>query len=146
MFKKRVSTEEVSEFLIEKIRKANIKSKITIIDAYFFSDSQYSITSLMNDILEPFKDNISIIEIITFEPKINHNNFKKFKNEFKDFKIHVFSSKDFHDRFWIIDDSKAFIVGASMNGIGNKHFFVQDEYLTKNDCTELLNLYKGEQL
>ncbi len=146
MFKKGVNTDEVSNFLIEKITNANIQSKLTIIDAYFFSNSQYSITDLLDNILEPFKNSISIIEIVTFEQKINQENYKSFIDKFKDFEVKVFSSQDFHDRFWIIDDSKAFIVGASMNGIGNKHFFIQDDYLTQNDCNDLLNLYKGEQL
>jgi len=145
MFKKGTAVEEVTEFLIEKIRKAGIRSKITIIDAYFFSSSSYSITNLMKDILEPFKNKISTIEIVTVA-KINKNDYERFKRDFSNYDIRVFKCDDFHDRFWIIDDSKAFIVGASINGIGRKHFFVQDDYLTQKDTDELLSLYKGEEL
>lgn len=146
MFKKGTAVEEVSEFLREKIRKAGVKSKITIIDGYFFSNSSYSITNLLKNILEPFKNTISTIEIITVESKINNSNYERFKRDFSNYDIKVFKSDDFHDRFWIIDDSKAFIVGASINGIGKKHFFVQDDYLTQKDSDELLSLYKGEEL
>ncbi|TKI68502.1 hypothetical protein FCU45_10850 [Sulfurimonas crateris] len=146
MFKKGTAVEEVSEFLREKIRKAGVKSKITIIDAYFFSNSSYSITNLLKNILEPFKNTISTIEIITVESKINNSNYERFKRDFSNYDIKVFQSDDFHDRFWIIDDSQAFIVGASINGIGKKHFFVQDDYLTQKDSDELLSLYKGEEL
>ncbi len=146
MFEQGVETKEVAKFLSEKIRKANIKHKITIIDAYFFSDSKYSITNLMKDILKPFRDEIDTIEIVTIEHKINQNNYNRFRREFEEFDIKIFSSQDFHDRFWIVDDVKAFIVGASMNGIGKKHFFIQDDYLTKEDSKALLNLYKGKEL
>lgn len=145
MFKKGTAVEEVTEFLIEKIRSAGVRSKITIIDAYFFSSSSYSITDLLKKILEPFEDRISTIEIITIA-KINKSNYQQFKHDFSNYDIRVFKSDDFHDRFWIIDDSKAFIVGASINGIGRKHFFVQDDYLTQKDTDELLSLYKGEEL
>lgn len=145
MFKKGTAVEEVTEFLREKIRNAGVRSKITIIDAYFFSKSSYSITNLMKDILEPFEDRISTIEIITIA-KINKNDYERFKRDFSNYDIRVFKSDDFHDRFWIIDDSKAFMVGASINGIGRKHFFVQDDYLTQKDTDELLSLYKGEEL
>ena len=49
MFKKGTAVEEVTEFLIEKIRSAGVRSKITIIDAYFFSSSSYSITERVED-------------------------------------------------------------------------------------------------
>ncbi len=146
MFKKGATIEEVAEFLSEKIRKAGVKSKITIIDAYFFSNSSYSITNLLKNIIKPFENTISIIEIVTVESKINKSNYERFKRDFSNYDIKVFKSDDFHDRFWIIDDSKAFIVGASINGIGRKHFFVQDDYLTQKDSGELLSLYKREEL
>jgi len=146
MFKQGVETKEVSRFLREKIEKANIKSKLTIIDAYFFNNSKYSITNLMKEVLEPFRGEIDTIEIVTIRHKINQNNYNRFRKEFDEFDIKIFASNDFHDRFWIIDDSKAFIVGASMNGIGRKHFFIQDDYLTEEDSATLLKLYKGEEL
>ena len=49
----------------------------------------------------------------------------------------------FHDRFWIINDNKAFIVGASINGMSSKHFYIQDNFLTEADTTTLLCLYQN---
>jgi hypothetical protein len=91
----------------------------------FLVKAAYSITNLMKDILEPFKNKISTIEIVTVA-KINKNDYERFKRDFSNYDIRVFKSDDFHDRFWIIDDSK--------------------DYLTQKDTDELLSLYKKEEL
>lgn len=55
-------------------------------------------------------------------------------------KIDVIFDSDFHDRFWFLNKKKAFFVGASLNAIGSKHFFVQDNYFKRKDVKVLLDL------
>lgn len=46
-----------------------------------------------------------------------------------DFKVHV--SDDFHDRFWISDSTTGVVVGASLNGLGRRIFFI--DQLSEDD-------------
>ena len=58
--------------------------------------------------------------------------------------VDVIFDSDFHDRFWFINNKKAFFVGTSLNTIGNKHFFVQDTYFKSKDVKVLLDLCFNE--
>lgn len=46
-----------------------------------------------------------------------------------DLKIH--HCDDFHDRFWIADSSRGVVVGASLNGLGRRIFFI--DQLSEDD-------------
>jgi hypothetical protein len=110
-------------------------SKLTIIDPYLFPsryDTDYPdllveiigyFTSL-TEILFVTQSNYNatlyqqVLSRITCTPSIQTNN-------------------DFHDRCWIIDDSKGLLVGSSLNGIGKRHSLITK--LDDTDVTDILN-------
>lgn len=47
--------------------------------------------------------------------------------------------------FWIVDEAKGFVIGTSVNGMGKKHFFIQDDYLSQEDTQCVLSLYRGDE-
>ena len=141
MFEKGTADKDVIEFIQSKIRKAKLTKKLTIIDPYFFNSGKLSLAEkpTILEILKPFNQ-LEKLEIIT-KKNYNKANFEWYKKSLKNVDITVIAEENFHDRFWIIDENKAFIVGTSVNGFGNKHFFIQDDYLSDNDTQTLLNLY-----
>lgn len=50
--------------------------------------------------------------------------------------ITIIVSDDFHDRFWIADGDRGVVVGASLNGIGKKIFFLDE--LEYSDVREIV--------
>jgi hypothetical protein len=147
MFKKGVELNEVAAFLRLKHNDAKISEKLTIIDPYIFSQSQFSIVEFMKTVFDDQFQQINVIEIITSNKKVNVKQRKDLIEllEKKCKKVIVKSSEDFHDRFWIVDEVKGFIIGTSINGIGRKHFFIQDDYLSPEDTQCILNLYNGKE-
>ena len=121
------------KFIQNKIRKAQQSQKLTIIDPYFFNNGKLSLAEkpTILEILKPF-DQLKQLEIVT-KKNYNKKNFEWYEKSLPKIEINVIAEEDFHDRFWIIDERKAFIVGTSVNGFGNKHFFIQDDYLSGSD-------------
>lgn len=48
---------------------------------------------------------------------------------------------DFHDRFWLADRNRGVVVGASMNGLGSKLFFIDE--LSIEDVTSIFKELAG---
>lgn len=45
-------------------------------------------------------------------------------------------SDDFHDRFWIADRARGVVVGASLDGLGSKLFFIDE--LKRSDASSIM--------
>ncbi len=145
MFEKGVAESEVVKVLIGKLRISNLRSRLTIIDGHFFSkNTQFGDTKRrISAVLEPFKERIQFLDIVTSPHDFNENYYNTLSNHLNFLSVTVTKNNDFHDRFWIVDENQAFIVGASINGIGKKHFFIQDDFLSYNNTQTLLLLYKN---
>ncbi len=50
----------------------------------------------------------------------------------------MYRTKTIHDRVWIVEGRKAFVVGTSFQGIGNKFSFILD---LPNEDLEKFNIY-----
>jgi hypothetical protein len=50
----------------------------------------------------------------------------------------MYKTKTIHDRVWIVEGRKAFVVGTSFQGIGNKFSFILD---IPNVDLEIFNLH-----
>ena len=148
MFEAGCDIDNVTEFLQQKLKYGVGINKLTIIDPYFFkySNSKFAISKkILVDTLANFS-NLTTLEVVT---PATYTVRKKEKLEAEIISvvpnlhsIDIIHIDAFHDRFWISNDEKGFLVGTSINGIGNKHFFIQDDYLSSTDIEVLLNLYR----
>ncbi len=146
MFRAGCDLNEIIAFLVKKLKTVNSLEKLTIIDPYFFkySNSKFAIPkNVMVDTLSNFTE-LRILEIVT----TNYTVAKKEKLELEikkvipNLELNVIRIEGFHDRFWIMNERKGFIVGTSLNGMTNKHFFIQDDFLSDKDIRELLEIYR----
>jgi len=147
MFRAGCDLNEIINFLVEKLNSVDSIEKLTIIDPYFFkySHSKFAIPkSVMVDTLSNFTE-LQVLEIVT-PSDYTVAKKEKLESEIKkvipNLELNIIHTQGFHDRFWIINDNKGFIVGTSLNGMTNKHFFIQDDFLSDKDIRELLEIYR----
>ena len=143
MFRAGTDKSEIVKFLIEELGNEGIHEKLTIIDPYFFSRGKFGDTQdVISDILSPFNGYIKELEVVTSKRNYNRTIYDAVVKNLDFLKITVIHENDFHDRFWIIDEKKAFVVGTSINSFGNKHFYIQDDFLSQRDTESILSFYK----
>lgn len=95
---------------------ADASSVLYITDPYLFPrsfDSDYP--EILIDLLIYTK--VSIIKVITHD-NYNAALYKMVKSKINNKDIQLFTSDKFHDRFWITNKIKGFVMGTSLNGIG----------------------------
>lgn len=146
MFEAGVELAKVEEFLRGKLEHANLQEKLTIIDRYFFSNGDFGgAQKFMPAILAPFLHTVEILEVVTSTSKGHYNkkSAMRLAAQLSSLSIRVFSEDKFHDRFWIVDEKLAFVVGTSINGFGKRHFFIQDDYLSPKDTETILEMYRS---
>lgn len=151
MFRQGSSPHDICSFISSKLSQAGLSQKLTIIDPYALAydvrnpKNLKNPTAILTEILEPFKGHFHTLELViasqnsTNRPEQHIDNLKN--NLGVD--VTVLRAPSFHDRFWIVDDRLAFIVGTSLNSFGNKHFFIQNSFLDREDTELLLNLYRN---
>lgn len=98
------------ELIISIIKKA--QNKIEIIDNY--------IDDSILTMLQKKNKNVEVIIITSQHCNITKLDIKKFNVQYPTLKIAI--SKDFHDRFIIIDDNELYHCGASLKDLGKKCF------------------------
>lgn len=149
MFEAGCSISEITDFLKTKLQFGDGVNKLTIIDPYFFryGHSKFSLSKdVMVNTLEGFPT-LRTLEIVT-SPDYTVRKKEKLEQEIIKVvpnlnSINIIHVDAFHDRFWIMNDEKGFVVGTSVNGMGNKHFFIQDDYLSDRDIHQLLELFRN---
>jgi hypothetical protein len=98
------------KFLMDIIKSAD--HSIVIIDNYA--------DSTVLDMLTDKKTNV-VVTIVTGNPnRISKLAIRKFASQYPD--LHIVESKDYHDRFIIVDHKKLFHIGASLKDAGKKCF------------------------
>lgn len=124
-----------------KLLQINATNKITIIDCFLYPnnpDIDYE-----DFFIEIFKKTIvscAEIEIITKKNRnteLESNLDYKIKQINPDINIIHKYSNEFHDRFWIANDSVGLFVGTSLNGIGRRYSII--DYLQVNDVADIVN-------
>jgi hypothetical protein len=114
---------EAYSFLIDLIKSAN--SSITIIDGYIDSF-----------ILELLLKNSKVDKIVIISQKKSAKELMKTSD-----KVTMIYSKDFHDRYVIIDNKEVYVFGASLKDLGNKVFTIfklEDTKLFLSSVSELM--------
>jgi hypothetical protein len=117
---------------IRELFRAATKS-IVIIDPYL--DETLFPLLLVNE-----KGNVNI-KLLTFAvPPDFSLETRKFLEQHSHFNVEIRRSKEFHDRFIIIDDSRCFHIGASIKDAGARAFMISEveDELNKNELIKQL--------
>lgn len=127
----------LNEFLANLAPQQNL----TIIDPFFFAERQ-DLDQFMEGFQTVFEQFVTSVTHFTFitSSKINHNLYQRVAGYLNDLNerltvAHHITS-DFHDRFWIADQSKGIFVGTSLNGIGKKYSLA--DYMRDDDVTAVV--------
>lgn len=115
-----LTNEEISEKILTKVKESNgINSNVVIIDPFLLHDNSTDYIMLLRNILKNI-DPISLT-IIT-NPNYCEEAKEMVENEFF---ARIINNNEFHDRFWIFNNNKGFLLGTSLNGIGKKYTTIQ---------------------
>ncbi len=136
---KGMTRSQIVNIFQEYMNKLYPFKKIIIIDQYIFPykhDSDY--LRLLIDILIPYMGSLSEICFIT-----KHHNievFNQFKKQIRRFnrccRISLKENGDFHDRFWVFDDTHVLLVGTSLNGLGKTYCLI--DKVKETDSRDLI--------
>lgn len=107
----------------EILRIAN--STVTIVDPYI----DESIFQMLASVQQP---RLSVKLLTSKLPPDFALEAQKFISQHSDISLEVRRTKEFHDRFIILDDSKCYHVGASIKDAGNKVFMISQVQDQKN--------------
>lgn len=109
---------------------------LIIIDPYLFPrrfNSEY--TYLMIEILNGVK--LKSIQFITSKKTYNEKLYNDIKNMCDCKNIRLKFTDDYHDRFWIANKSKGFIMGTSLNGLGSRISLI--DFINKDDLKDIVS-------
>lgn len=124
--------ETLSNYL-EDIEAEN--GDLTIIDPYLFpkkSNDSYEdfIIGVLNSI------NLKSIQFITSKGNHNQDLFNNIKDKCNCKNINLDFTDDYHDRLWIANRRKAFIMGTSLNGLGKKISLI--DFINEEDLQDII--------
>ena len=127
-----VSEEKISEIIthfLNDITDGNKNKELIIVDPYFYPNNKNKpdvkkYCSLILNIFAEYFEKTENLYIIT-RPDIDINSNKDIiESEIikinPSIKIYHRTHKGYHDRFYISDRKKGFLLGTSLNGVGNK--------------------------
>jgi hypothetical protein len=106
------------------------KSSITIIDNY--------IDNSVLEILENKRNGVAVMIITAKSSRLSQQHLQKFSAQHGS--IAVVESKDFHDRFILLDDKEVYALGASIKDLGNKCFEISKNEDTKQFIAYVNNI------
>lgn len=81
---------------------------------------------------------MAYLGIITNARKSNASHLQILSKELHYLTINLVEKENFNHRFCIIDERQASVVGTSINSFGNKHFFIQNGFLSFSDTQKYL--------
>ena len=115
--------------MVEIVEKA--EKELILIDNYV------DVNTL--NILSKKKDGVNVLIVTSGKGNLTDKDIAKFNSQYP--KLTVKISKDFHDRFLIIDRKEVYHIGASIKDAGKKSFGItklEDEDLIKNLLNKVL--------
>jgi len=120
--------------MVEIVEKA--EKELILIDNYV------DVNTL--NILSKKKDGVNVLIVTSGNGNLTDKDVAKFNSQYP--KLAVKISKDFHDRFFIIDRNEVYHIGASIKDAGKKSFGITKldvEDLTKSLLAKVLKGYKS---
>lgn len=160
IIEKKFSTEEEINGRLNSIgwkisEKSLIPDAIDVIELFFEKNLLHTAYTKIRDIIKTAKKEILIVDpyidttiFEIFKTLENHHIIIKiltmtiygdfdhelalFKKEYSGFQLEYKKTKDFHDRFLIIDNSEVIHLGASIKDAGKKIFMINGIYENEN--------------
>jgi hypothetical protein len=129
--------------LTSQIDSLNPLSEIIIIDPFFFSVTSAELIGYLKTLKDILGTSIPEISRIRFITKPNYDkNVKIAITEMlvmlnPNLQVITSTTKEFHDRIWIIDRNKAMFIGTSLNGIGKKYALT--DYVNSQDVITIID-------
>lgn len=135
--------------MAERLRRLAPTNDLIITDPYLFTsvrkndraDYATSVATMIEPALSPGLHIIAIVDLQRSHPTVQTAVEAELHARGTDLRISVIDSPDFHDRFWIADRDRGLIIGASLNKIGGKIFFVDE--LSAADVSAVLQEVDG---
>lgn len=130
--------------MADRMQELAPETELIITDPYLFtgsrkSDSEVYAASVGNMLAPALTAGLHVTAVVSRDgnnSKVRKAVEAELYARMNDLTISVIESSDFHDRFWIADRSRGLIVGASLNKIGSKIFFVDE--LSEVDVRDVL--------
>lgn len=113
-------------FVQERFAKLAPAQELIITDPYLFAgNEEYArwLAQLMASVLTE-DGSVTCVVNSAISQEARSATEKELLQLMPNVSLNVIGSSDFHDRFWIADRDRGVIVGASLNGIGRKIFFM----------------------
>lgn len=135
--------------MAERLRRLAPMNDLIITDPYLFTsvrkndhaDYATSVATMMEPALTPGLHITAVVDLQRSHPTVRAAVEAELHARGTDLRISVVDSPDFHDRFWIADRDRGLIIGASLNKIGGKIFFVDE--LSAADVSAVLQEVDG---
>ncbi|MBC9936940.1 MULTISPECIES: hypothetical protein [unclassified Leucobacter] len=129
----------------DRMRKLAPNDELIITDPYLFTSSRKhdsrDYAASVADMIEPtLVRGLRITAIVSpaqNDAAVRTAVLDQLNARCRDLDISVVESPDFHDRFWIADRTRGLVVGASLNKIGSRIFFVDE--LSESDVDAVLS-------
>ena len=132
-----------SEFVAERLARLAPATDLIIVDPYLFppksklGEEEYA--AFLAELVAPILEAGATVRCIvnsTSNARIESATRDRLEALVPGIALEVQRSDDFHDRFWIADESRGVVVGASLNGLGSKLFFIDE--LKSSDVSSIM--------
>jgi len=129
--------EKVFDLLVGMLRCKLIdlapSQSLTLIDSYIFTPNirdKQGYLEMFEDIFGPVVSSIKEVRFVTSPDHYDNSLYQDVIRLLKRLNPQLFvecsTTKDFHDRFWIADETKGLFIGTSLNGVGKKYALVDN--------------------
>lgn len=140
--------EMLVQTLRDKLLALNPAHKLILVDSYLFPRvrDRRGYLEMFEDILSPVINQIQEVKFITSSDHFDSSLWEDVKQILQRVNPRLSTSyalsNHFHDRFWIVDESRGLFVGTSLNGLGKRYALVDNisEDDTRAIITELKSL------
>lgn len=139
-----MSIDETTKGIAESLDCIKGAKKIVIIDPYFYKAGSSADQDLVRNLLSAISASLEEIIFITNGTVDYKDAIHRMVRElYPNIKVQDFSTKAFHDRYWIDPERKIGVVmGTSLNGLRKKIALI--DKINESDVVELLRLAKKE--
>jgi hypothetical protein len=135
--------------MADRLRKLAPVDSLIITDPYLFTSGRKndsaayaaSVAAMIEPALSPGLQITAIVDLRSSHATVQAAVKAELHARGTDLRISVVDSQDFHDRFWIADRDRGLIIGASLNKIGGRIFFVDE--LSDADVSAVLDEVDG---
>ena len=138
------------EVIVNQLKFLSPSSDLIVVDPYIFAHNVGNISDYLNvvkGIFQPIIENIGKVRFVTSD-NFNSDLYRRVVNEIYDLKTGIVveckKTADFHDRFWIVDESRGLFVGTSLSGIGRR--YALSDYIKDEDTKAIVKALRNHNL